>query len=224
MPNPNDLKLNTEQIEGDFENMPTGMSSVLTPPQPGIYVFQLPPAEIIYNAFDEVQHAKQGQRLQLTLRDEAALKNLTLDGQPYHANLSNVTRTINFKSGPVVVSDMAMLLKALGITPETMNNPGFAQAFVNAGGMTFKGEHTLTSYCNENRDIYKDNSQQKGKKGCGQRFAAESYQPKSPPGARVVLAIPREKEHPSLLQTQFECVCGASLRAWGRLRGFKAAQ
>ena len=221
MPNPNELNLNNEVIEGDMENMPTGMSSVLTPPQPGIYVFQLPSAEIIYHSFNTVDDDQQGQRLQLTLKEESALKNVTLDGQPYHANLSNRTRTINYKSGPVVVSDMAMLLKALGITPEAMTNGAFAQAMVNAGDKQFKGEHTLTSNCNPKRDLYKDGAQQKGQKGCGQKFAAESYQPKAPPGARVVLAIPREEENPALLKTRFDCTCGASLRAWGQLRGFK---
>jgi len=223
MPNPNELNLNQEAVEGDFENMPTGMSSVLTPPQPGIFLFELPTPEILYNAFETIQHAEQGQRLQVVFKDESALKNLTLQGQPYHANLSNVTRVINFKSGPVVVSDIAMLLKALGVTPEEFTNPGYAQALINAGSKKFKGEHTLSTNCSEKRDIYKDGSPQKGKKGCGQKYAVDSYQPKHPPGARVVLAIPREEENSTLIRTQFECACGASLRSWGRLRGFKAA-
>jgi len=220
MANPNELNLTQEQIEGDFDNMPTGMSSVLTPPQPGIYLFQLPPSEIIFESFSTVQHPDQGQRLQINFKDESALVNLTLNNQPYHANLSNVTRVLNFKSGPVVVSDMAMLLKALDITPEQFTNAGYAQAFVNAGGLRFKGEHTLTTNCSKDRDIYKDGQPMKGKKGCGQRYAVDAYTPKTP-GSRPVLAIPKDDE--GLVMTRFDCVCGASLRAWGRLRGFKSA-
>jgi len=221
MPNPNELNLNQEAVEGDFENMPTGMSSVLTPPQPGIYLFELPSPEILYNSFEVTQHAQQGQRLQISFKDESALKNLTLQGQPYHANLSNVTRIINFKSGAVTVSDMAMLLKALDIVPEQLTNAGYAQALVNAGGMRFKGEHTLSTNCSDKRDIYVDNQQQKGKKGCSQKYAVEGYTPRNPPGAKPVLSIPKD-EH-GLVSVKFPCVCGASLRSWGRLRGFKAA-
>lgn len=223
MPNPNELKLNEEAVEGDFENMPTGMSSILTPPQPGIYLLELPSAEILYNCFSTVQHDKQGQRLQVEFKDESALKNITLAGQPYHANISNVTRVINFKAGPVVVSDMAMLLKALEIIPDALNNGGYAQAMLHAGGKRFRGEHALSTNCNPKRDIYVGGEVKKGKKGCGQRYAVEAYQPKTPAGAKIVLAIPRDSENETLIRTQFDCVCGASLRSWGRLRGFKAA-
>ena len=103
MPNPNELNLNNEAIEGDMETMPTGMSGMLTPPQPGIYVFVLPSQEIIYHAFDTVTVKDQGQRLVVNFRDDAALL-MEPNMQPYHCNISNRTRTINFKSGPVVVS------------------------------------------------------------------------------------------------------------------------
>lgn len=221
MANPNELNLNNEQVEGDFDNMPTGMSGMPTPPQPGIILFQLPSSEIIYQSFSTIAHEQQGQRLQVSFKEDSALIMLP-NNQPYHSNLSNVTRVLNFKSGPVVVSDMAMLLKALGIKPEHMTNAGYAQAMVNAGGMQFKGEHTLSTNCNPKRDIYlAEGGEQKGKKGCGQKYAVESYTPKNPPGARVVLAIPKDDD--GLVMTRFDCVCGASLRSWGRLRGFKAA-
>jgi hypothetical protein len=216
MANPNELKLTNEEVEGDFENMPTGMSAVLTPPQPGIYTFTIPAAEVLYHAFNTQQDAKQGQRLVVEFRDEAALL-MDPNAQPYHCNISNRTRVINFKSGPVVVSDMAMMLKALGIVPEAMTNPGFAKAMLAAGGKRFRGEHTLTANCSTKRDIWKDGKEQKGKKGCGQRYAVESYEPRD--GSRVVLAIPKDER--GQVSTRFTCACGADLRAWGTLRGFK---
>lgn len=216
MANPNELKLTNEEVEGDFENMPTGMSAILTPPQPGIYIFNIPPAEVLYHAFNTIQDPKQGQRLVVEFREEAALL-MDPNMQPYHCNISNRTRVINFKSGPVVVSDMAMLLKALEITPEAMTNQGYAKAMLAAGGRRFKGEHTLTANCSSKRDIWKEGKEQKGKKGCGQRYAVESYEPKD--GSRVVLAIPKTDK--GLVETRFPCACGADVRAWGQLRGFR---
>jgi len=214
MPNPNDLNLNAEVVEGDFDNMPTGMSKVLPPPQPGIYIFQMPSAEILYNAFETMDDAVQGQRLQIVLEDEAALT-LQKTGQPYHAKLNNRTRVMNYRSGAVTVNDMGMLLKALGITPESNTNPGYAQAMLEAGGKTFKGEHGLSTNCSEKRDIYKDGKPVVGTKGCGQKYAHEGYAPRD--GGKPVLNIPKEGDQ---FKLQFDCVCGASLKSWGRLKGF----
>lgn len=219
MANPNELNLKNEIIEGvDFDNMPTGMASVPTPPQPGVYVFRLPSAEVIYHSFDTVEDPVQGQRVIAQFKDESALI-MEPNGQPYHANISNRTRVINFKSGPVTVSDMAMLLKAMGVKPEQQSNPGYIKAMIEIAERRFKGEHTLTANCSEKRNVWKDGKEQPGRKGCGQRYSVDSFQPKN--GGRVVLAIPKDDQGQCM--TRFDCVCGASLRAWGQLRGFKSA-
>jgi hypothetical protein len=216
MPNPNDLNLNAEVVEGDFDNMPTGMSKILPPPQPGIYTFTMPSAEVLYNAFETIDDAQQGQRLQVVLEDEAALI-IKQTGQPYHAKLNNRVRTMNYKDGPVKVNDMGMLLKALGITPEQNNNPGYAKAMLETGSKDFRGQHALSTNCSEKRDRYVDGKQQKGKKGCGQKYAHEGYVPRD--GGKAVLNIPKDSD--GLYKLQFDCVCGAGLRSWGRLKGFK---
>lgn len=217
MPDINELGLTDEPIEGvDFDAQPQGSPPL--PPQPGIYQFQLPTAEVIYKCFDkDDSDPEQGRRIVAQLRDAAALKNLTLNNM-YYANISNRTRTINFKSGPVKVSDMAMLLKAVDSEPAASHNAAYAQAMVNAGDRTFMAENRLSGNCNEKRDIYKDGERQEGVKGCGMKFSSAPYKRKGV----VVHDIPKDPET-GLYLINFDCPkCGASVRVFGNLQGFRA--
>jgi hypothetical protein len=216
MPDLNELGLNDEAIEGvDFEEMPQGLGSSIAPPQPGIYQFQLPTAEVMFKCFDkDNSDPEQGQRLMAIFRDAAALKNLTLGGY-YNTQISNKTRAINFKSGPVTVSDMAMLLKAVASLPQGKNNAAYAQALVNAQGATFMAENRLSITCNSQRDIYKDGDKQDGIKGCGKKYSSSPYTRKGV----TVLGVPKGTD--GLFLLSFPCSCGADLRVWGNLQGFR---
>ena len=215
MPDLNELGLTDEPIEGvDFDAQPQGSAPI--PPQPGIYQFQLPPAEAILKCFDkDDSDADQGRRIVAKFMDSAALRNLT-KGDFYRANVSNKTRTINFKSGPVVVSDMAMLLKAVDSMPPGKNNAAYAQALVNAGGKTFMAENRLSVNCSATRDIYKDGDRQEGMKGCGLKYSSSPYTK----GGVTVHDIPKDPDT-GLYLINFDCRCGASLRVFGNLQGWR---
>jgi len=213
----NDLKLSDEPIaDVDYATMPTGIGSVIIPPQPGIYEFELPPSAVIFNCFAlDDSDPKQGQRISAVLRDAAALKNVSL-GNLYNAQFSNRTRVINFKSGAVTVSDLAMLLKAVDANLEGANNAAYAQALVNSGGSHFLAENKLTAACNPKRDIYKDSKQVAGQKGCGKKWSSDPYTPKTGP---AVIALPKDEGG---FVTRLTCdVCGAEIRAFGNLQGFR---
>jgi hypothetical protein len=169
------------------------------------------------NCFEKQETADQGQRIQAVFRDEAALWNDTV-GQPYECRISNRTRTINTKNGPVVLSDMAQLLRAVDSIPpkEDRSNAAYGHALIQAAERRFMAENTLTATCSPTRDIYKDGTVLKGKKGCGQRYAVEGYSPKA---GKPVIAIPRTDD--GKVAVRFKCGCGAELRAWGQLRNFR---
>lgn len=223
MANLNDLPLNAETIDDvDPETVPLLGGGGAPVPQPGMYVFRLPPAEALFNCFKEEQTADQGQRISAVLQDEAALWNETLN-QPYNARISNRVRYINVndRDNPgekkkVGISDMAQVLRVVDSMPESKTNQGYGNALIKAGGRRFKGEHTLTATCSKTRDIYRDGQVIKGKKGCGAKYAVEAYTPKQ--GAPVG-AIPKDED--GKVAIRFACACGAELRCWGQLRSFR---
>lgn len=223
MANLNDLPLNEDKIpDVVVEDQPV-FGTYTPPPQPGTYVFRLPPPAAIFNCFEVDETEDQGQRLRASLREEAALLNETL-GEPYGTNISNRVRYMKGKEegDRVAVSDMAMLLNAVKSYPENSTNTAYGHALVAAGGKRFKADHTLTANCNPKRDIYRAGSQIKGTKGCGWKYAVEPYQDGQ---GRQVRAIPKDAN--SLVSLRFACLnpkCTAELRAWGQLRGIRPAE
>lgn len=223
--NLNDLDLNPESIDDvDPDNVPLFGGGVAPPPQPGTFTFRLPPAQEIMNSFESVETADQGQRIQARLREGAALWNESLN-MPYETSISNRVRYITIKKGTpdeerIGISDMAQVLRACGVTvpKEERTNAGYGHALVKAGGSRFVADHTLTANCSPTRDIYKDGSVIKDKKGCGTRYAVEAYTS----GGRKTHAIPTEE---GKVMTRFPCMkCGAELRSWGQLRNFRKAR
>jgi hypothetical protein len=221
MANLNDLPLNKDEIpDVVVEDQPI-LGSFTPPPQPGTFVFRLPPSQAIFNSFEIDETADQGQRLRASLRDEAALLNETL-GEQYNTNISNRTRKVKQGDEYVSVSDMAMLLNAVKSYPETKTNISYGEALTKAGGRRFKADHTLTANCNDKRDIYRGGSVVKGVKGCGYRYTVEGYTKQD---GTVVHPIPKDGD--GLVSLRFECVnpnCTAEVRAWGQLRGFRPAE
>lgn len=230
MPDINELDLIEEPVgDVDFEKLRTqsmGMRS--RPPQPGIYVFRLPSADALRNAFELVNDPQQGQRLRLVLRDEAALQNETL-GETYSTSITNVTRIEGKEENQMLVSDIAKLLKVVGEIPQPnaqghVTNRSYADAVIRAAGKAFKGETTLTANCGTKRDIYRAGAVQQGVKGCGLNYAVDSYTKKTT--GETVIAIPKElgEGGKHLVSIRFECACGAELTCFSNLRGFKAVK
>lgn len=219
MANINELNLRDETFQLDFDSIPTGLGSFITPPQPGIYQFRLPPEIILNRCFEVREDPKAGQILSAVLRDDAALWNVTLN-EPYNARISNNIRLLPQRSSPdepLAISDLAMLLKAVNSPPAAATNAAYAEALVAAAERTFHAKSTLTARCDASRDIYSGGSEKKGVKGCGTRFSTEPYTSKK---GETVWQIPVEN---GIYQLRF--LCGkcqrAELRAWGQLQGFR---
>lgn len=228
MANLNDLPLNAETIDDvDPETVPLLGGSANLPPQPGTYTFRLPAAAALFNCFEPEETADQGQRLRALFREDAALWNETLN-QSYDSRVSNRVRYINVndpenpgQKKSIGISDMAQLLRVVNSLPEQKTNTGYGQALIKAANRRFKAEHTLTARCDPARDIYKSGSVIKGKKGCGAKYAVETYTPKQGP---PVGTIPKDENN--LVSIRFTCgnpKCQAELRCWGQLRSFRKA-
>lgn len=230
----NALGLNDEGIsDADFDKMPqtVGGGSKL-PPQPGIFRFKLPNAQALFKCFEVLVTADQGQKLTAVFTDESALRNTTLNDW-YQARINNRTRIVKSKGEDVVVSDMGMLLKAVHSKPEpneqgVITNAAYGKALIAAAEREFVAEHTLTATCNPKRDIYKTVEVEPGKfagkvmageKGCGQRYVVDGYAGKN--GKPDVLSIPKNDDHS--VAARFTCKCGAELRCFGELRGYRSA-
>jgi hypothetical protein len=224
----NNLGLKPNDWDVDFDNLPEGFGAAYSaPPQPGTYTFQMPGRVQIEKSFEIFDHPEQGKRLRCTFRDDTALMNVTLN-QSYNANISNVVRIIAPKSGrqPFKVSDMASLLKALGSIPANGTIEGYQEALLAAAEGIFLADSTLSATCNSMRDTYGyDETLGKsvlrpGIKGCGQRFRTEAYTPSN--GSRPIYAIPRDET--GKFELRFTCPCGADVRAWPQLQGFRHAK
>jgi hypothetical protein len=215
----NDLGLTDEGMsDADFDKMPqtVGGGSKL-PPQPGIYRFKLPSQQALFRCFDVLNTSDQGQKIVAVLANESALRNLTLNDW-YSARINNRTRMMKRGDSEVVISDLGMLLKAVDSRPAAnaqgiITNAAYGQALIAASGKEFIAEHTLTARCNPQRDIFKDGKLVPGEKGCKQRYVVEGY--------ADVLSIPRNDD--KTVAVRFSCKCGAELRCFGELRGYRSA-
>lgn len=226
MPDLNSLGLKDEAVgEIDFEHLRTQGGMGPMPPQPGIYVVRLPSAAVLQRAFDKIDHPEQGERIAVKFSDEALLLNETL-GNYYQAYVSNTTREVGKEGERTLTSDMAMLLKVVGSIPQPnergiVTNRAYANALLAAAGRAFKIEHALTGNCNDKREIYKDGGVQPGSRGCGQKYAVEGYKPSN--GQPPVISIPKAANEAGRVEVmlRWECHCGAEIRAFGQIRGFK---
>ena len=215
MPNIHDLGLNDKPRGLDFKTMPTGLGSKPVTPQPGIYKFRLPGEEALFGCFD-VQDTGDDKILVAKFKDEALLWNETTRNY-YQTSVNNRIRTFKRDDGEIIFSDLTLLIQALKVpVPDAPTDTDLANALVAAAGKSFMAENTLSSNCSKTRDLYRDGKVQQGLKGCGNSFNSEPYTKKD---GTEVMAIPMDG---AKLAVRFTCSCGAELRSWSNLRGFRS--
>lgn len=220
MPSLKELGLTNEQVGGDvdFDNLPKvgGFTPLL---QPGKYVFQLPAAQQLGNAFDVVE-SKQGKRLQVIFDQNAPLLVVsspgnTRNGEPFQQRISNVERARG--KDKILVSDLDYLLRAVGHAARPKTNPDYAQAVLAHAGERFEGTVEVQYSCNPNKNIYIDDgtgqaTEVEGKPGCGARYYQKD--------------VADQKDEHGHYPERITCGgenCGASLRAFAQISVFAPA-
>jgi len=221
VPNINKLNLSDEVLPLDLKVMPQGLGTRPQVPQPGIYRFRLPESPAIENVFDTID-TEDSQILVAVFSDDAMLFNETL-GRFYVARVNNRFREIsstNRDTGEkesILISDYGMMLKALNAEPQRISNRYLAAALIECAGKAFIAEHTLTASCNKTREIFKSGQRVTGKMGCGKQYAVEAW--KGTKSERFQIPVDGDGK----VALRFECNCGAELRSWGQLQGFRSA-
>ncbi len=221
MPNINKLNLSDDPLPLDLKVMPQGLGSRPQTPQPGIYQFRLPEMPAIENCFD-VMETEDSQILVAVFADDHMLFNETL-GRFYQGRVNNRFREITqtnretSEKETVLISDYGMMLKALKAEPARISNRYLAAALVECAGKSFIAEHTLTASCQKTREIFQKGQRVTGKMGCGKQYAVEAW--KGQKSERHQIPV----EADGKVALRFECACGAELRSWGQLQGFRSA-
>ena len=209
MSNINDLDLVREEIPVDMNDLPEEFQQRWPQPQPGTYVFVLP--EVI--KFGKML-TQRGERLTAQFSGEYSLTALPGGGK-VSTNIANAERP--FGKDKKLVSDMAFLLKALKYTgPALVYSEDYARALSQFGGQRFRADLVRDTTCSLTRDIFKDGAVQRGVKGCGTRY---ELQPRKGNNGHEILGIPKDENG---YVERFDCKCGASLKAWARLRNFRS--
>ncbi len=240
MPKLSDLGLGTEQlVSPDFDNMPDQRGGGFKPlPQPGTYRLKFPVFNAVSPVFDTLDTA-DGKRLNVVLEDALALTIVQGPGgahvgESFDWRVSNMAFNRSRKGEPEVkVSDMDYLLRDVFKVPKApTTNVGYAQAMIQfASGQEFTADLEFTWRCDEKREIYVEQgdgttTKIDGQKGCGARY----YQGDGV-RANTVGKVPSNPDEPNSPQIYPERIlcngkdgvpCGASIRAFPRLRNFRA--
>lgn len=221
------LGLSNEKLEGaEFSDIPENIGqSYPDPPQPGHYRFKLPPAGEMKAIWSKVESKGYGDRIRAAFEDGAALKivqspNHEHDGEDFRWSVSNVPRPRTKEQ--ILVSDMDLLLRGLGITARPKTNKDYAQALLKQAGREFSADIEFSWNCRDDREIYVDDgtggtSKVEGKMGCGTRYYQRDV--------AKVLSDPNDPASPKVTPVRITCSnpdCGASVRAFPNLTAFKA--
>lgn len=212
------LGLGKEQLEGaEFADIPENIGqSYPDPPQPGVYRFKLPPAGVMKTIWAKLDTQEYGERISAIFEDESALvivqsPNKAHDGETFRWRCSNVPRPRTKEK--ILVSDMDLVLRAFGVTTRPKTNAAYAQALLKCAGQEFTATEEFSWRCSPDREIYVDDgtggqSKVEGKMGCGTRYYQRDVQKEE--GVYPVRITCSNPE------------CGASIRAFPGLTGFKA--
>ncbi len=220
------LGLGKEQLEGtEFDNIPENIGhSFPDPMQPGVYRFRLQPAGIMKSIWAKVDTNDYGERINAIFEEESALIVVQSpggqhDGEEYRWRCSNVPRPRTKEK--ILVSDMDLLLRALGITARPKTNKDYAQALLKQAGREFTATNEFSWNCNPKKEIYVDDgaggtAKVDEKMGCGTRFYQRDV--------AKVPSDPGDPASPKVYPVRITCSnpdCGASIRTFGNLTGFK---
>lgn len=219
MPSLNELGLDNTALDGaEFDQIPENIGqSYPDPVQPGTYRFKVPVFQITSPIWEKFASEKHGDRISASFEDDLALTIVQSpgkahDGESYRFRVSNLPRERTKER--ILVSDMDLLLRALGCAARPKTNKEYAQALVKyVSGKEFSATQEFSWNCANNRDIYVDDgaggsAKVEGKLGCGARYyqrdvgKVEGLYP-----VRITCSNPE---------------CGALIRAFGNLGGFKA--
>lgn len=210
----NDLGLSNTSLEGaSFDDIPENIGmSFPDPPQPGKYRFRLPAS--LAAVWAVVESEKHGQRINAVFDDKDPLIIVQSPGgehddEEFQYRISNVPRERTKEK--ILVSDMDLLLRALGETARPKTNKAYAQALQKYAGKEFGATVEFSWRCNPAKDAYFDDGaggtqKVEGRVGCGARY----YQ-------RDVAKV--EGVYPVRI-TCSNPECGASVRAFPNLTGF----
>lgn len=216
--NLNQLGLGNEKLEGaDFDDIPENLGqSFPDPPQPGAFRFKLPAD--LSAIWSKVTSTDYGERIKAHFEDQHELQivqspNKEHDGETFRWQVTNIPRERTKEK--ILVSDMDLLLRALGETKRPANNKAYAQTLMKYAGKEFGATIELSWRCRDDKEIYVDDGTGTGatvkvddKLGCGARYYQRDVQKvdgKYP--IRITCANPE---------------CGANIRAFPNLGGFKA--
>jgi hypothetical protein len=214
-----DLGLTAEPLTGDtpFDQIPESLGQTYPDPlPPGTYRFQFPTFQATSPIWDLVPAEKTngyGPRLVALFDGQFALTVVqspdgTHNGEEYRFRVSDVPRERG--RDKVVVSDMSMLLKALGTGKRPNTNPEIAKALATLSGKAFTATQEWSWRCDPNRPIWVDDgaggqAQVEGQNGCGERYYQKNV-------TKVEGAYP----------LRVTCgKCGASIKAFGNLTAFR---
>ena len=221
------LGLGKEQLAGtEFDQIPENLGqSYPDPIQPGVYRFKFPPAGVMKSIWAKVDSTNYGERINAIFEDESALTivqspNKEHDGEEYRWRVSNVPRERGKEK--VLVSDMDLILRALGNTVRPRTNKAYAEALLKLAGREFTATNEFSWRCSDQREIYVEDgsggtSKVEGKMGCGSRYYQRDVQ--------KALSDPNDPASPKVYPVRITCSnpdCGASVRAFPNLTGFKA--
>jgi hypothetical protein len=221
------LGLGKDQLEGaEFDQIPENIGqSYPDPIQPGTYRFRLPPAGIMKSIWAKVDSTNHGERINAIFEDESALTivqspNHEHDGEEFRARISNVPRERTKEK--ILVSDMDLLLRGLGVTARPKTNKAYAEALLKCAGREFTATVEFQYSCNPKKDIYVDDgnggqAKVEGKAGCGARYYQNQI--------AKVASDPADPASPKVYPVRITCSnedCGASIKAFPNLAAFKA--
>lgn len=210
------LGLSNEQLQGaSFDDIPENIGqSFPDPPQPGTYRFRLPASMAAIWA--KVASANHGERINALFEEGAELVIVQSpggahNGEEFRYRCSNVPRERTKEK--ILVSDMDLLLRALGETARPSTNKAYAQALMKYAGKEFTATVEFSWRCRDDKEIYVDDgaggtAKVDGKMGCGTRFYQRDV-------AKVEGAYP-------VRITCSNPECGSNIRAFPNLTGFKA--
>jgi hypothetical protein len=220
------LGLGKEQLDGaEFDAIPENIGqSFPDPPQPGTYRFKLPPAGVMKAIWAKVDSQNHGERINAIFEDDSALTIVQSpgkehDGEAFRWRCSNVPRERTKEK--ILVSDMDLLLRALGATIRPKTNAAYAQALLKHAGQEFTAAIEFSWNCNPKKDIYVDDGNGstavvEGKVGCGTRYYQRDV--------AKVASNPDDPASPKGYPVRITCSnpdCGASVRAFPNLTAFK---